>query len=256
LPSLRELQARFVRALDGDAAAATGLLRDDGLPATERLAIYANNSRLTFRAALAATFPVTRRLGGDDWFAGAAGAYRAVHPSRSGDLQHAGERFAAFLATRLAGTPHEVLADVAALEWACECVGSAADGPPLDIATLAEVPPERHADLVFPLHPACRLLASRWPVVTVWTVHRAAGEPEAVDLDAGAQCALVCRRDEVEVHAVDAATHALLREFERGGTLDAAAARALQVDPGFALDAALARLATSGVFGPARLAAA
>jgi hypothetical protein len=266
LPSLRELQARFARALDGDSGTVArgdaavsppedvaALLRDDGVPAHERIAIYANNSRAAFRNALALTFPVTRRLGGDAWFAGAAGTYRQSHPSHSGDLQHVGERFPAFLAARLAGTAHEVIADVAALEWAWECATTAPDGAPLDIAALAAVPDDRHGDLRFDLQAACRLVASSFPVVDVWEAHRAAGEPPPVNLDAGAQYALVCRRDEVEVHRVDAAAFAFLQRLGAGDTLERASAEATAVAADFPLAAWLPRLAALGVLGPARL---
>jgi hypothetical protein len=261
LPSLRELQARFARALDGDSAAAvppgdpSALCRDDGLPAHERVAIYANNSRAAFRHALALTFPVTRRLGGEAWFAGAAGSYRQSRPSRSGDLQEAGERFPAFLAVRLAGTAHEAIADVAALEWACECAATASDGVPLDLAALAAVPADRHGQLRFELQPACRLVASSFPVVDVWEAHRVDGEPPPVDLDAGPQYALVCRRDEVEVHRVDAAAFAFLQRLVAGDTLERAMAEATAIDANFPLADWLPRLAALGVLGPARPAA-
>ena len=230
---------------------------DDGLPASGRIGIYANNVRATFRTALQLTFPVTRRLGGDAWFAGAADTYRQAHPSRSGDLQHAGERFPAFLAARLAGTAQQVLADVAALEWACECAAVAPDGPPLDLGALAtalaRVPEDRHGELRFVLHPACRCVASAYPVVDVWEAQRVAGEPRAVDLEAGAQHALVCRRDDVEVHRIDAATHAFVQRLGAGGTLAEATADATALDDAFPLDVRLPWLATLGVLGPARL---
>ena len=253
MPSLRELQVRFARALEGGAAAADGLVLDDGRPAGERVAIYANNSRAAFRHALELTFPVTRRLGGDAWFAGAVDRYRAAHPSRSGDLQHAGEHFAAFVAALLAGAEHAVLADVAALEWACECVATAADTPPLDLAALATVPADRHGDLRFALPPACRLIASRWPVVDVWEANRTAGEPPPVDLATGPQYALVGRRDDVEVHRVDTATFAFVHRLEAGATLAAAVSAATAIEPAFPLVEVLPRLATLGLLGPARL---
>jgi hypothetical protein len=253
LPTLRELQARFARALDGDPGAAETLFLGDGVAAVERIAIHANNSRAAFRTALELSFPVTRRLGGEAWFAGAAGTYRQSRPSRSGDLQPAGAHFPAFLAARLAGTAHEVIADVAALEWACECAAAAPDGPPLDLASLAAVPAERHGELRFGLHPACRLVDSPYPIVEVWEANRSADEPRPVALDAGAQYALVCRRDVVEVHRVDAATFVFLRLIAAGSTLERAVAGATAIDADFPLAALLPRLAALGVLGPARL---
>ena len=56
-----------------------------------------------------------------------------------------------------AGTQYEWLADLAQLEWACESAWAAADGLPLPLATLGEVPPEQLAALVLSLHPSVRL---------------------------------------------------------------------------------------------------
>ncbi len=67
-----------------------------------------------------APMPVTQRRVGADFFRQLAHEYRARHPSRHGDLHWIGEAFPAWLASRMAGTGYEWLADLARLEWACE----------------------------------------------------------------------------------------------------------------------------------------
>jgi hypothetical protein len=74
-----------------------------------------------------------------------------------------------------------------------------------------------------------------------------------VNLDAGAQYALVCRHDEVEVHRVDAAAFAFVQRLAAGDTLQRAMAAATAVAADFPLAAWLPRLAALGVLGPARL---
>src|SRR5207249_149984 len=91
---------------------------ENGISAEHRFNIYRNNAREGFLSALEATFPVLVALGGRDWFRQRGKAYRDAHSSRSGDLYHVGEHLPTFLATELAGTPHEYFVDVARLEWA------------------------------------------------------------------------------------------------------------------------------------------
>src|SRR5271155_414299 len=70
MPSLRELQRGFAAAaLFGDTAALSGLgIEAGGLDAAARIAVYRNNVFGNYRQALAAPYPVVRRLVGDALF--------------------------------------------------------------------------------------------------------------------------------------------------------------------------------------------
>ncbi len=246
MTSLRELQIAFIDGtLHGYPAQIASLIASSELAPEARVAIYANNAREGFLHALAATFPAIERLSGNDWFRQTGREYMRSHPSRSGNLHYVGERFAAFLDESLRATDYAYFADVARLEWAYQEVLVAAEHPSFDIAALSSVPPEDYGSLQFRVHPAVRLVASRYPVLAIWK----ANQPEAADaspsisLDAGGARVLVARReDHVELRELEAADFALLEAFTRGTTLAAAFERAADADPAADLALVLGRV--------------
>jgi hypothetical protein len=141
---------------------------------TARVDVYRRGARANHAGALAATYPVVKRLVGDAFFGEAARRYAAAHPSTSGDLNDYGGPFAAFLAAYPHAASLPYLPDVARLEWACHECERAPDAPPFDFAALAGVAPERYAQLRFTLHPSVRLVESVHPIVSI----HAANAPE------------------------------------------------------------------------------
>jgi hypothetical protein len=254
---LPELQARLAAALRADAGAPpdAALLREilaDGLDPAERLGIYRDNLRGNFLKVLALEFPAIRRLGGPEWFGQCGLEFLRAHPSVSGDLHGLGAAFPGFLARRLQGGAHAYFADVAMLEWAWQESLVAADAATqLDVAALAGVPASRVPALRFAVHPALRLVRSRWPVFTIWNANR--GEPgvdEArIDLDAGGQCVLVRRSGEgAEARCCDVAMHEWLRALVGGATFGAAWDAASAVDAGFDVARTLATAVALDLF--------
>jgi hypothetical protein len=219
---LRELQVAFLDGtLHGHPARIASLIAADGLAPHARISIYANNAREGFLSALAATFPVIERLAGRDWFRQTGREYMSRHPSRSGNLHYVGERFAAFLDDTLRGSDFAYFADVARLEWAYQEVLVAADHPSFDISALSGVSPDDYGSLVFRVHPAARLVESRYPLLSIWKANQPDGEASAsISLDAGPARLLIIRReDHVELRELPAAQFALLAAFMRGATL-------------------------------------
>ena len=160
--------------------------------------------------------------------------FMRAHPSRSGDLHHAGQAFPAFLSTGIGagGTGYEYLVDLARLEWAWQCALLAADAPALGTEALAAIPPSHWPTLRFRLQPALQIIESRWPVYTLFLEQRRA-EPAIVQLNAGAESAGVLRRGQVvEVHRLSSGEAALWSALRCGETLDAAVARAVDATPG------------------------
>jgi hypothetical protein len=250
MPSLRELQLRFCAALfDTALEPVAQLLRDDGIGAAERLAIYRNNLREGFRKTLALEFPVIEQLVGAAYFRRLALELQAEHPSRSGDLHHIGAPFADFLAARFDSTPYAYLADVARLEWAREQALVAADAPALQPERLRPVDPQRYGALQCTLHPACTLVASAYPVLRIWQMHQPGAAPDIIDLASGGQNVLVQRsRGGCELQLLDPACFACLAALAGGAPLGAALDAALAIDGEFDLGAALARLFALEVF--------
>jgi hypothetical protein len=242
MPSLRELQAAFAAALadaPGDEVA-TFVVADRIGPDT-RLAVYRNNVAHNAREALRAVYPVIERLVGEPFFDHAAARYGSAHPSTCGDIHAYGERFGDFLAAfePAAGVPY--LPDVARLEWAMHAVFHAADPAPFPLERLAAVPAPGHAALRFVLSPACRLLASPWPVARLWALNQpGAAWDEGFDVHAGGEAVLVRRSGfEVELDPLPLAEFDLLRRLAGGQRLGAALDAVRRTAPEFDLAAFL-----------------
>jgi hypothetical protein len=254
--SLRDTQRAFLSAaLTGNSACMAGLVRENGLSVAQRLQIYANNTQLGLLVTLKATYPVVERLGGTEWFAHCARRYQQQFPSRCGDLQYVGERYAAFLQADLADTAHAYFADVARLEWAYQQALIAADDAALAPEALLGVSADDYENLVFTPRRALRLLASPWPILKIWRAHQvdtaADAAPansssvslESVSLDDGAASVLVMRRaDHVELRELSADCHELLALLIGGVTLGKACEQVLTAHPHFDLGANLRQI--------------
>ena len=191
-------------------------------PADPRVAVYRRNVLANLAGALAATYPVVRRLVGDAFFDEAARRYALAVPSTSGDLNDYGARFDAFLAEYGPARDLDYLADVARLEWALHESDRAADAPPLDLAALSKVAPGGEGGVRLALHPAVRLVASAHPVLAIWEANQP-GRDGTPDRPSAAERVLVRRGDyNAEARLVDQAGWNLLVALQRGATLDAA----------------------------------
>jgi hypothetical protein len=249
MPSLRELQQNAYRAVVLENAE-----QARGFNVT-RLRVYRNNARETFRKTLAATYPVVRRLVGEQCFAGLARSYSHDFPSRSGDLARYGAELATLLEIYYRDTAFAYLADVARLEWACAEAETAADGVPFDLLSLARVPASDQPRLGFALRAPVRLLSSRYPIFSIWQAHQDA-EVEPVQLGIGAEHVLVTRRRGVQVYRLDAGTFAFARSLADGDSLADAMRAGETATAGFALDEALKTLVQLDVLAGYRLPAA
>jgi hypothetical protein len=244
MPSLRELQVAFAAALaePADDAVLPFVVADRIAPA-ERVAVYRNTMQHNFREALRAVHPVVDRLVGARFFDHAAERYLRAHPSTSGDIHAFGERFADFLAgfEPAAGLPY--LPDVARLEWAMHEVFHAAAPPPFPLERLAALNESDHAALRFVLSPACRLVASPWPVARLWALNQpGVAWDEAFDLHAGGEDVLVRRSGfEVELEPLAGAEFALLESLADGQALGVALDALRRTAPAFDLAAFLQR---------------
>jgi hypothetical protein len=226
MASLRDTQLAFADALLFDNPARIAMLIAGGVySAIERVGIYRNNVRIGFLATMEATFPAVRALGGEDWFAQTARRYQQRHPSPAGNMHYVGKRFPDYLTAELTGSGYEYFADVAQLEWAYQEVLVAADAPSLDFASLANVPPDRYAELRFQLHPAVRIVRSRFPILSLWRAHRDTTNDtdlDAIDMNEG-QAVLVMRRDtHVELRLLSHDEHRLFDALARNLTLQEA----------------------------------
>lgn len=245
MSALRELQRAFrVALLDGDSAPILASVRGNGVEPARRVAVYRNNVYHNYSEALRAVYPVVERLVGEAFFAGAARRYIVAHSSRSGDLHDYGDRFGEFIDAFEPAASLPYLGDVARLEWLWHECFHAAEHSPLSLERLGSVATDSHVALRLRLHPACRLLASRYPVGKIWSVNQpdwsAATE---VDLEADGCARLLLRRDgyAVVIEPLGAGEFALLLALARGEPLVDACEQAVAADPQFELGPFLLR---------------
>jgi hypothetical protein len=246
MSSLRELQERIAQAL----------VAPSGAPAAwpaERIAIYRRNVAANYRNALAATYPVVRRLTGAPFFGATVDAYVVAHPSRSGDLNVYGDAFGDFLVQYAPAAALPYLPDVARLEWAIDEAHRAAEAPRVPeamLAALASVEARRLASLRLRLDPSCRLIASPYPILHVWRANQPDRDGrERVLLDERADRLLVRRDDaRVSLEALQAGEHAWLSALAAGEPLGAAIDAAQRIDAQFDLGQALHVHIAAGTF--------
>ncbi|HXX84058.1 MAG TPA: DNA-binding domain-containing protein [Casimicrobiaceae bacterium] len=245
MQSLRELQRAFCAAtLFGDTTALASLeLVGGSLQAGARIEVYRNNILGNYRKALAATYPVVRRLVGESFFSAAVEHFVLGHPSTRGDVNRYGGEFAMFLASYAPARDLAYLPDVARLEWAIDQANIAADAAPIDVDALAGVPIAAQGSLRFTLHPSVRLVVSAYPILRIWRVNQpdSVGE-DRVDLGEGGDALLVRRGSGgVSIERLGEGERALLAALAANTTLADATAGATEAEPGFDLAAALRR---------------
>ncbi len=219
MASLRELQYSFAAAL-----------RDATAPCPVRpvanFDVYRNNGASQFSGVLGISFPVLKRRVGDDYFRQLAHHYRRAHPSRSGDLQWVGREFAQFLDSHLGGGEYAWLADLARLEWLRELASIAESRPAPSPDALSRFPPEQLGELKFTLQPSLKLLASPYPVFSVWLANqREIATP--VDQSIGSERGMVLGRDEgVLIRPLEPGLFSYLSALAAGQPLGEAMGRA------------------------------
>jgi hypothetical protein len=197
--------------------------------------------------ALVARFPVVRRLAGNESFLALARRFVASEPPRTCALHQYGDTFPRFLRRRGKFASIEYVADIAELEMAWGKACSAADARPVDARALAFLRPEKHSGVRVALHPSVFVVASRFPIVTIWRNNRSDGEVAMIDRWR-AEAALVARPFlDVEVRCLSPGGHAFINALTEGNTIATAAAAGMTVAPDFDIACNLAFLAEASI---------
>ena len=218
------MQDGFARALLDPLQVPAGLRLDQG--AARRFAVHRNNMMVALVDALAAAFPVTRALVGEDFFGGMARDYVRIDPPRSPIVSEHGAGFADFIASHAPAAGIAYLADVARLERLRIEAFNAADADALGHAQWAALlgDPVRLASTRVHLQPACRWLSSAHPVLSIWQAHQLDDAQRdralaSLDLDSGED--VLVHRPQWDVHqdALPAGGIAWLDALRAGATL-------------------------------------
>jgi hypothetical protein len=161
-------QRMLLRALWRNDAALQGWVRG---PSSPGLAAYRSNAGALAERALGSAYPTLAALIGAESFAALARHFWHEHPPVRGDVGEWGGALPAFIAASAQLAEEPYLADSARLDWAVHTATRAADasGPwPPVLDALASTDP---TTLRLQLAPGATVVASRWPIVTIWQAH-------------------------------------------------------------------------------------
>ena len=236
MPSLLELQRNFSAALVGGQTAPAGI------------EVYRGNVFGNCAQALAAAYPIVRKIVGEDFFDAIARVYARTHPSSGGDLNAFGAELAHFVARFPATQDLPYLPDVARMEWIAHRAYYARDNAPFDRAALNHVPPEQYTALIPRLAAGSAVLASDWPLARIWEVHQDdyVSDP-SVDLNAGQDRILIFRpRWHIEVRSLSVGEYCFFTGALRSQPLGRLIESACTIDPEFDPSTALVRWINCG----------
>jgi hypothetical protein len=241
-PPADPLEAAFAAALlDRGAPVPAGVLATP-----RRFAVYRDNVAAALTAALAARFPLLRRIVGDAFFRALALGHAKAHPPRRACLLDYGDTLPAFLGAFAPAADLPYLPDIARLEIARSQAYHAADAPVVTAGDLEAIGPERLATARIRPHPAARLLASPHPIATIAAMHAPGAEPGPIEPWQGEAVLLTRPGLTVRMTVLSEEHHGFHEVLLAGGTLGEAALAAMLRNPAFDPASALAGLITTG----------
>lgn len=267
---------RFALALSRTDVDSTSLLRPvNSSDQQRRFNVYRNNRMVSLIDSLRSSYPAIHKLVGEEFFKASACAYIETQPPTQPVMAEYGNGFGQFMLA-LPGTDRfPYLADVAELEWQYLQSFHAADATVLDVAALSAVAPESIMYVSMQCHPALHVIASQWPVGSIWSscldrnsqsAETQSAETQSTDtqsrdtktrdMQSGASIdmrqaeTLVITRPglQVQVNSVDSTAAIFLRAIQAGEMLAVAAEQALESDMTFDAGASLIGLIGLGAF--------
>jgi hypothetical protein len=238
-------QRTFANALLApDQTCPEGLFSSNGADPASRFAVYRNNVHSSLINALAAAYPVTLQLVGDEFFRAMAGLYVQASPPASPLISEYGSTFADFIQGFEPAASVPYLADVARLERLRVCAYHAADTPPLEPQAVIDALQDQAnaGQLRLQLHPSLATLNSDYAVVNVWAAHQTKGALATLN-PWPTQRALVLRHGlEVKVLSLDSGAFAFIDSLNQGAELEMAVTHSLEASVEFDLNHCLSLL--------------
>lgn len=236
------MQASFAASIFSLSAAVPAFVRASTRRRAESgFAIYRNNVSAGLVNFIASRFPIVRAVVGDESFFDRGRQFVLAYPPRSPVLLSYGGAFPGFIRDMGAAAYFKYVADIAELELARARAYHAADVLPITPDAFAAVPFERLGELRVRLHPSASLVASRFPIVSVW--HSSEMGAQETARSWGRESALIARPElEVEVWKLPPGGFAFLMSLAKGLTMAEAIAEGLRESNDFDLPANLSML--------------
>lgn len=211
-------------------------LKTDLVQQPENLTIYHHHVTKKLLKPLQDSYPLIRRLLGEDFFTITANEYIKNYPSRTSNLHDYGAYFSDFLAEYQPLHDLMYLAEVAQFEWACHQLQFAADAPKFDLTGLTQISDEQLESLHLVIHPASSLMKCYYPILDI--IDLCQGEvDDTVNINAGVMNLLIIRRDmELCLVPLTEAEFHFLNEVQDNKSIADALQTALSYDPAFNLE--------------------
>ncbi len=211
--------------------------------------IYKNNFRISLIDVLAKTYPVIRRLVGNDYFRQVTQAFICEEPPRTRSLHSYGEEFPEFLTKDVSAVNHPYLSDVARLEWACNLAYHAADARLFEFEHCRGIPAAAWPSARVHFSPSLQLVHSPFPIAQIWQENQPGeAEPSLIDLDASESFIIVVRPNlEVRLHSHSSTEFQFIRLLKNGSCLELAFDRATANGESFDLMPLLGSWISAGV---------
>jgi hypothetical protein len=183
------------------------------VPASTRLAIYADAYRARLSEGLESNFPILAKLMGASEFQRLARRYIEGHESRHRSIRWYGDQLAQFLSEDATYRDAAVLADLATFEWTMTEAFDAADAQAMALEELSRRTPQEWADLQLRAHPSLRRVHLSWNAPQIWKAIQEGESPPQAQCESTPRCWLLWRQelqvffrsaDPVEAAAIEA----------------------------------------------------
>jgi len=241
------LQRALAESLFSDIAPVPATIREgSGGAYASRFSLNRNNVFASLIGAIAARYPVVRKLLWEDTFNQIAHLYVTAEPPRSTVPLHYGDDFPKFLRKLGQSASANYVADVAELEAARTRAYHAADMATVSSNAFRSLKPDQIPYLRAALHPSVHLLKSSFPIVSVWEANQQANDNRLRLWEA--ECALAARpRSQVEMRRLPPGTYEFFSALMDRCTIGEAVSRAMSNTTNFDLTECFSALLAADV---------
>jgi hypothetical protein len=209
-------------------------LKCDDIDAKDRLSVYNNNLLTGLSDVLAKTFPITKKLVGEDFFHSMVLSYIPNHLPKQACLHEYGNSLPDFIKRYKHARSLPYLGDVAKMEWAWNEAYYAPDEKPLNTALLKDIDDEKLGDLGFSFISSAKLIKSKYPLFEIREFCMTTPADGELDINQNGSNLLIVRPS-LTVHTIkiEDAEYRLLKLLYEGNTINNAAALTLSNHPDY-----------------------
>jgi hypothetical protein len=187
-------------------------------------------------------------LVGDEFFRAMAQCYVRERLPRTPMLFEYGDAFATFVSNFEPARELPYLPDVARLEYAVGQAYHAANAAPLSLDFLRALPHDRLDSATAVLDPSTQVVASAYPIVSIWRRHMSDDEMTPVELDRGEEALVVRPELAISVSTLPSGGSDFVDALRNGRTFGEAVNAAAAAAANFELTACLRELLLTGAF--------